>query len=127
MTKKAQRQKIYDKYKGRCAYCGVNLTLETKTPYTMQIDHIEPVNRDIETGIMQSPENDVIENKNPACKYCNGDKHSQSLEAWREWLINRFNHLEYLFKSKSKYEIAVNLGVVNIEKWDGLFYFERLE
>jgi 5-methylcytosine-specific restriction endonuclease McrA len=111
MTTK-QRIEVYNKYGGRCTYCGTELTLKT-----MQIDHIVPVLRDITTNVMERPQLHIIDNMNPSCRYCNGDKHSNSLEGWREVLLNRYNkHIEYLFKSKTKQVIAENIGVITIKQ-----------
>jgi hypothetical protein len=35
--------------------------------------------------------------------------------------------MERLFKSKTKMEVAIRMGAVKMEKWDGFFYFERLK
>jgi len=32
---------------------------------------------------------------------------------------------EYLFKSKTKMQVAINMGSVKLIDWDGKFYFER--
>ena len=34
---KSDREKVYDKYSGHCAYCGKPITLQS-----MQVDHIIP-------------------------------------------------------------------------------------
>ena len=33
--------------------------------------------------------------------------------------------LEYLFRSKTKMRIAINMGPIKYFLWDGKFYFER--
>jgi hypothetical protein len=35
-------------------------------------------------------------------------------------------NFNYLFKSKTKMQIAINLGSVILNKWDGIFYFEKI-
>ena len=34
--------------------------------------------------------------------------------------------LEYLFKSKTKMQVAMNMGSIKHTIWDGKFYFERV-
>ena len=64
MTKK-QRQQVYAKYSGHCAYCGKEISYEE-----MQVDHIKPKQR----GWVYNPENvgtDTMDNYNPSCRACN--------------------------------------------------------
>ena len=111
--KKSIRQTVYNKCNGHCAYCGVELQFAK-----MHIDHIYPK---IYGG------SDYIENLNPSCKYCNNYKCFYGIKSLREALNTMFNEkLEYLFKSKTKMQIAINFGIVKLEKWDGLFYFEKI-
>lgn len=56
----------------------------------------------------------------------NIDKHSGSLEDWREFLKNRYNaRFERDYKSKGKGMIFEAMFQLEIPEWDGLFYFER--
>lgn len=111
---KATRQIVFNKYEGRCAYCGKILTEKR-----MNIDHIKP-------KVMGGTDN--IENLNPSCWECNNYKCHSSLETMREYLLKMVNELphERLFKSKTKMQVAINIGSVVINKWDGIFYFERI-
>ena len=34
--------------------------------------------------------------------------------------------LEYLFKSKTKMQVAMNMGCIKHTLWEGKFYFERV-
>ncbi len=110
ITKKT-REIIIEKYDYKCAYCGTKITLKS-----MQVDHIKP---------QRNGGTDDIENLNPACRACNNYKHSYPLETFRQLTEQMLNDkLNYLFKSKTKMKIALNLGAVKLEKWNGLFYFE---
>ena len=110
---KEGRQIIFNKHKGRCAYCGCFLV------GSWHIDHITPR--------ANGGSND-LDNLNPSCKECNNYKGANDLEGFRTLLVNLLNlKLEYLFKSKTKMQVAINLGVVTLEKWDGKFYFEQLK
>jgi len=112
VIKKADRQRVYDKYDGKCAYCGCELVKG------WHVDHINP--------IVYGGTND-LNNLNPSCKYCNNYKCHSKLETFRTYTKQMLNEkLHYLFKSKTKMQVAINLGSVTLKEWDGLFYFETL-
>ena len=127
--KKADRQKVFDKYGGRCAYCGCELVKG------WHVDEIEPVVRnrrwnqdkkkwEVNTDKpMQYPERIHIDNQNPACASCNIQKHSQSLEVFRSQ-IKQF--VESLNKYNSIYRFAKRYGLVQETGIDVKFYFETV-
>lgn len=125
---KIDRQKVYEKYEGHCAYCGREIKFKE-----MQVDHIIPkselkyhfkvtpppghesVYNKIEKKIMS------FENLMPSCRLCNHYKRSQSLEEFRitiKTLNERLGKI-YIFR------VAMNFGIVETKWWDGLFYFEK--
>ncbi len=111
--KKSDRQKVFDKYEGRCAYCGCELVKG------WHVDHIDP--------IVYGGSNEM-QNLNPSCKYCNNYKCHSKLETFRMYAKQMFNDkLEYLFKSKTKMQVAINMGVIKHQAWDGIFYFEKAD
>ena len=111
MTKKELRETVLKKYHGKCAYCGIELIKG------WHVDHINP---------KSCGGGNELENLNPACKDCNNYKHSSTLETFRMYTKKMFNDkLTYLFKSKTKMQIAINMGVITHREWDGIFYFER--
>lgn len=123
---KSQRAALREKFGGRCAYCGQ--TLGEK----WHADHIEHVERElkhipgrgfVQTGKMHRPERDTLENMNPACPPCNIDKHSFSLESWRQ-IIQRSN--EVLARDVSTFRRALRYGLVSVADLPVVFYFERL-
>lgn len=105
---KGKRQKIYEKYKGHCAYCGSAISLKE-----MQIDHIFP---------KSLGGTDDIENLNPSCEICNHYKRATKLEVWRKCflgeIIKRLRKV-YIFKVAERY------GMVQVKEWDKKFYFEK--
>lgn len=114
MTKN-DRQVILDKYGGKCAYCGCELQKG------WHVDEIEPVRR--LNGVMMHPERLHIDNQNPACASCNINKHSDSLEQFRN-LIGGFK--TSLNRDSTQYKIAKRFGlVIEIDK-PVVFYFETL-
>lgn len=114
MTKK--RQLIFDKYNGKCAYCGCELLKG------WHADHIEPLDRHLLTKIPNRPEKDTIENTNPSCASYNNYKHSFSLGTFRKeisQLVRRLNE-------KSQYKTSKRYGlVIEVDK-PVVFYFEQL-
>jgi 5-methylcytosine-specific restriction endonuclease McrA len=129
---KELKHKIKVKYNGRCAYCGIELD------NTWQVDHMiskREYSSQIQAGkqpkhLKHLTLNDVdhIDNLTPACKPCNNYKHSYSVDFFRETLKTMLNKKhEYLFKSKTKMQVALNMGTVKLQEWDGVFYFETYE
>lgn len=118
---KAQREQVRLKFDGKCAYCGCDL------PARWHADHIEPVVRNDWLKVPRAadwPERDTIENMNPACPPCNIDKHSLSLESWRQ-MIERSN--EVLMRDVSTFRRALRFKLLEIRPEPVTFYFERLE
>ena len=88
---KRQRESLKGKFLSRCAYCGDDLGTR------WHADQLEPVQRRttsqrgkgfVPTGMVDWPERDCFENLMPACPPCNIDKHTMSLEGWRQKLEN---------------------------------------
>lgn len=121
---KAQRAALREKFGGRCAYCGGELGK------TWHADHIEPLVRNnwfTRIGATPRPPDyphrDTLENMNPACPPCNIDKHSLSLESWRQ-MIQRTN--EVLSRDVATFRRAIRYGLVKLDDRPVTFYFERL-
>lgn len=125
--KKSDRKKVFDKYGGRCAYCGCELTKG------WHVDEIEPIVRGIkyhynngkrtDEKYITYPERINIDNQNPACASCNIQKHSQHLEVFREQ-IGQF--IESLNKYHSIYRFAKRYSLVEETGKPVVFYFEML-
>ena len=110
---KKNREIVRRKYDGKCAYCGIKLIKG------WHVDHIKPQTF--------GGTND-LENLNPSCKDCNNYKCHTDLEGYRNQLHNLLNRKpEYLFKSKTKMKVAINMGSIQHTIWDGKFYFENLK
>lgn len=124
---KAQREALWHKYSGRCAYCGESLT-------KMHADHMEPVQRrntdpwgrplPIEERRLMRPERNVVENMMPACGPCNISKGGYTIKEWRSLLAR--SH-EIVAREKSIFRAAVRLGVISVSDQPVIFYFERVE
>ena len=104
------RLMVYQKYHGRCAYCG------RKIGYSdMQVDHFIP---------QRSGGDDDLENLMPACRMCNHYKRAHSLETFREYIqeIPR-----KLMERNYIYKVGVAYGNVVENEKPIRFYFEEVE
>src|SRR5688572_22184189 len=129
MTKK-ERQLIFDKYAGCCAYCGCELNKG------WHVDEVEPVRRNKRWNAekrryeldkenpMCHPERLHIDNQMPACASCNINKHSMSLEEFRTAIAYFMKHLNEI---NTQYKIAKRYGLVHETGNEVKFYFETFE
>lgn len=149
MTKK--RQIVFDKYGGKCAYCGCELLKG------WHVDHASPVHRikkyvggdlinkqtgevateqDFENGNWRMTErvlkpagmlkahNDCDENLMPSCASCNLYKHSADIETFRMILTNTIRGLN---NNSTQYKFAKRYGLVIETNKPVQFYFETLK
>jgi len=117
--KKEDRQLIFDKYNGKCAYCGTDLKKG------WHVDHIEPVVRGVIFKTeMYHPERDNMGNCNPSCASCNIQKHSFSLEQFRN---NIKKYVESLNQYSTTYKFAKKYGLITETNIEVKFYFEKLK
>ena len=114
---KRQREAVFNKYGGRCAYCGCELTLRT-----MQVDHIKAVyassleNNGVET------QDDSLDNLNPSCRQCNFYKGTLDIEQFRKKIMTTlYETCQNTFQAK----LAKKLGMLTVKQFDK-FYFERI-
>ena len=115
----AERQQIYEKFGGRCACCGCEITIKE-----MQVDHIEAVylhEKELKAGKAQ--EINSIENYMPACRACNFYKSTMSVEKFRKQLETLPERLEKVFI----YRLAKKYGIVKGNCGKVKFYFENVK
>lgn len=105
---KAERQAVYDKIGGYCAYCGCSIALSE-----MQADHIVPLHKG---GA------DEVDNMLPACRSCNHYKSTLTVERFRE-CVERWP--EVLARDNVTYRNAVRFSLVRPTPYKVVFYFER--
>lgn len=124
LTKK-QREILFQKYGGKCAYCGFDLQKG------WHADHIEAVIRNSHwnpktyrwefDGTYVNPEKNHIDNMNPSCASCNINKHQLTIEQFRDLIQNFVNSLnEYTVQ----YKIAKRYGLIKETEKKVRFYFE---
>lgn len=158
--KKNERLAVFNKYGGKCAYCGEPLVKG------WHVDHIKPIRRTMkqiwaywkheETGHqieqsnfgayrklpteeknkyifvpaklvrdgMMHPELDVLSNKVPACQSCNINKHSMSVDEFRQQIEGFMKHLN---EASTQYKIAKRYGLVVEHPKKVVFYFETFK
>lgn len=113
MTRKrltaSERQQIYEKFGGRCAYCGCEITVKD-----MQADHVIPLHLG---GA------DDISNLYPACRACNHYKSTFDVEGFRAVIERAPNTL---MRDSATYRNIARFGLIHhLEKPTVQFYFER--
>lgn len=114
---KKYREIVFNKYKGRCAYCGCELSKG------WHVDHIQPIVRNWIDGGCEKPENNNLENMNPSCASCNIQKNSYTLEQFR---FNIQYFVASLNKNNTQYKFAKRYGLVKETDSKVQFYFEKL-
>lgn len=121
MTKK-ERQIVFDKYGGKCAYCGCELQKG------WHIDHIEPAyhnwsDEDVKKHLKNIRGSNEIENLNPACPRCNRWKGTWSIEQFRNEISLQLERLE---RDSAPFRIARDYGLINTTDIEVKFYYETL-
>jgi len=106
------RLTVYNKFNGRCAYCGREITYKQ-----MQVDHYWPqFLKHHKVGV----DNDHIDNLFPSCAKCNNHKHGMRAEMWRDELALQVKRL----RKNAQFDRALRFGQVEIKESPIVFYFE---
>jgi 5-methylcytosine-specific restriction endonuclease McrA len=113
MTK---REKIYQKFNGRCAYCGRKITLKE-----MQVDHYYPKHMPSLSLAYGGFDVESFKNMMPSCRACNHYKWDDLPENFRDKMKTLHERLGKIYLVR----VAINFGIVKIKPFDGKFYFER--
>lgn len=120
---KLKREEVYRKYKGKCAYCGVEIKYEN-----MHIDHIVPIYRKStyaeldRCGIKRGSGGD-IENLNPSCPTCNLSKSTFTLENWRNEISLKIDRIR---RDSTNFRLLENYNLINVISRNVIFYFEKV-
>lgn len=148
MTNK--RQLIFDRYGGRCAYCGCELqkgwhvdhaspvhrikkyvggefitkdTGEVATDKDFEVNNFKQLPRILKPAGMLKAHNDCFENLMPSCASCNLYKHSADIETFRIILTNTIRGLN---NNSTPYKFAKRYGLIQETIKPVTFYFETL-
>lgn len=107
---KVERQQVYGKCNGHCAYCGCGLEYKD-----MQVDHVKP---------LRIGGADEISNMLPACRSCNHYKATLDVEGFRRYLSGLHKRL---MRDSIPFQVAQRFGIVKYVGADVIFYFEQCE
>ena len=107
---KAVRQSVYEKYSGRCAYCGKKIAYKD-----MQVDHFIPKRGWAESG------SDDVSNLMPSCRMCNHYKRANPLELFRTYI----QEIPKKLRQNYIYKIGVAYGNVIENEKPIVFFFEK--
>jgi len=124
---KIDRKLVFNKFDGKCAYCGDSIELKA-----MQVDHyLSQIN--FKNHIMNKwrvPEwlshltiSDVnhIDNLMPSCRSCNCYKSGNSLECFRSMVEDQINQFR---KNKPTFRLAERFGLIECKPKKVVFHFE---
>lgn len=109
---KRVRDAVYQKYGGRCAYCGRKIAYKD-----MQVDHFIPKNGYFAQGT------DDLSNLMPACRMCNHYKRANSLELFRTYI----REIPRKLRGNYIYKVGVAYGNIIENEKPIVFYFEEQE
>ena len=107
-VKKSEREMVYAKCNGHCAYCGCSINYKE-----MQVDHIHPLRRG---GA------DELQNMLPACRSCNHYKHTLTVDEFRKYLECI---PERLTRDSVAFNMGIRFGIVASIQKPVIFYFEK--
>lgn len=112
------RKTVHQKYGGRCAYCGQEITLKQ-----MHVDHLKPIFRGwLDEHKPERAGTDTIDNMMPACRACNLWKSTHSLEQFRVELSAQIGRLRL---RSAAFRMAERFGQVRPTSEDVVFWFEK--
>ena len=113
LYKTTNREKVYHKYGGRCAYCGRKIEIKA-----MHVDHYWPQHL---AHFYPRLDNNREENLMPSCRKCNSCKGGLRPKAFRKELSLQVKRL----RKNAQFERALRFGQVTINERPIVFYFER--
>ena len=121
--KSETKLKVFEKYDCKCAYCGVEITIDK-----MHIDHINPKYRGWNQseldryGLVKG--RDTLDNYNPSCASCNISKSTFTIEKWREQIKLK---VERIRKESTNFRLLERFNIIEVKDIDVKFYFEERE
>lgn len=123
MTK---RETIFNKYDGKCAYCGCSIKINRNAPgdqQVMQVDHLKPIMRNWDHLTEDEiQEREHIDNLVPSCHTCNNFKSMDDLERFRAHLQDQ---IRVELENCNVFKRLVKYGLVEIVDKPIIFHFEK--
>jgi 5-methylcytosine-specific restriction endonuclease McrA len=119
--KKEIRERVWNKYDRRCAYCGTELEYKK-----MQVDHIEAhwhsgTEEDCKRWGVTKGEHEES-NFNPSCARCNRWKGTFTVEDFRNEISLQLVRLK---RDSANYRMALDYGMITESNKPIEFWFER--
>ena len=111
---KQERELVYLKYDGHCAYCGKKIDYKE-----MQVDHINAV---YQAEYYGKEVDNSLENYNPACRQCNFYKDTFTIEEFR---YNIKHTLIRKLERDFNYKMLIKYGLLEQHDIPVTFYFEK--
>lgn len=105
---KQERLNVYNKYNGRCGYCGEKIDIKD-----MQVDHIVA---------LRIGGTDTLDNMICSCRSCNHYKSSMNIETFRQQLSEIPNRL---IRDSAIFRLALRYNLIKINNKNIQFYFEK--
>lgn len=128
MTK---RERVFQKYNGLCAYSG------TELEHDWEMDHMNPIIRDLRTGKPFFPEDDTEENLVPCQKLINRYKANWDVVTLKHYLgkfhlniqkLPKNPKTEFSIRRKERFlKIASYFNITIDNPFSGIFYFETIK
>jgi Restriction endonuclease len=114
---KPNRLKVYNKYGGKCAYCGTDIQFKD-----MQVDHVIPQWRGgSHSRAIPVDEIHCEDNYMPSCRSCNNYKSGNPLEVFRKSIENQ---IEILRRDRPTFRLAERYGLIECKPKPVIFYYE---
>jgi 5-methylcytosine-specific restriction endonuclease McrA len=115
---KIDREAVYKKYDGHCAYCVDRLPFKD-----MNVDHIiaKAKYKKLPKEKKIKIELNGINNLNPSCHMCNYYKHTFTIESFRKEIKTLHTRFTKIFIVR----LAIKYGMLKILPWNELFFFEK--
>ena len=105
---KEERIEIYNRFDGRCGYCGEKIDIKD-----MQVDHIVA---------LRVGGTDTLDNMICSCRSCNHYKSTYTLEIFKKQLQEIPNKL---LRDSAIFRIALRYGLIEIKDKEIEFYFKE--
>lgn len=115
---KKLRERVWNKFGRRCAYCGCPLEYKD-----MQVDHAVSVLRTSIDNGGAAAQDDSFENLMPSCRNCNYYKEAKDIEEFRESIRDV---LQRTCVDTPQARLAIKYGIITVNKWNQKFWFEKM-
>lgn len=124
---KADRKIVFDKYGGRCAFCGADVSKGC------HLWDIEPIRTMVGNDGGVTVINENVDNCLPACKSCEssrrkyGGMRKMTIEQFREDIKQQFEYLRSGGLTANSYGRSIRFGLIKETGIEVKFYFEQFE